>query len=71
MESRYVFKREPGAEKISDVELAKSRGGVKGKVNQKPAAEGLFGDGANQIDDSLFDRRSAVAARYPSNFSEI
>jgi hypothetical protein len=42
----------PGAEKVSDAEAAKRKGGepLKPKVGQKPADEGLFGDGANQTD---------------------
>lgn len=42
----------PGAEKISDAELAKRKAAkaLKAKVNQKPADEGLFGDEANQTD---------------------
>ena len=39
----------PGAEKVSDAEIAKRRARalLKPKVGQKPADEGLFGDGAN------------------------
>jgi hypothetical protein len=42
----------PGAEKVSDAEIAKRRARalLKPKVGQKPADEGLFGDGANQAD---------------------
>ena len=42
----------PGAEKVSDAEIAKRRAGesLKPKVGQKPANEGLFGDRAIQID---------------------
>jgi hypothetical protein len=42
----------PGAEKVSDAEVAKRKAGdpLKPKVEQKPADEGLFGDWANQTD---------------------
>ena len=42
----------PGAEKVSDAEVAKRKAGepLKPKVRQKPANEGLFGDEANQTD---------------------
>jgi hypothetical protein len=42
----------PGAEKVSDAEVAKRKAGepLKPKVRQKPADEGLFGDEANQTD---------------------
>ena len=42
----------PGAEKVSDAEIAKRRARepLKPKVGQKPADEGLFGDGATQTD---------------------
>jgi len=42
----------PGAAKVSDAEIAKRRAGepLKPKVVQKLADEGLFSDGANQID---------------------
>ena len=42
----------PGAEKVSDAEIAKRKAGepLKPKVGQKPADEGLFGDGASQAD---------------------
>ena len=42
----------PGAERISDAELAKRKAveALKAKVNQKPTDEGLFGDEANQTD---------------------
>ena len=42
----------PGAEKVSDAEVAKrkAREPLKLKVEQKPADEGLFGDEANQTD---------------------
>ena len=42
----------PGAEKVSDAEIAKRKAGepLKPKVRQKPADEGLFGDEANQTD---------------------
>jgi len=40
----------PGAEKVSDAEVAKRKAGepLKPKAEQKPADEGLFGDGANR-----------------------
>ena len=49
----------PGTEKVSDAETAKRRARepLKPRVAQKPADEGLFGDGANQTD--LFDPRKA------------
>ena len=42
----------PGAEKISDAEVAKRKAAepLKPKVGQKPADEGLFGDWAYQTD---------------------
>jgi hypothetical protein len=42
----------PGAEKVSDAEVAKrkAREPLKPKAEQKPADEGLFGDEANQTD---------------------
>jgi hypothetical protein len=42
----------PGAEKVSNAEIAKrrARSPLKPKVAQKPADEGLFGDGAYQTD---------------------
>ena len=42
----------PGAEKVSDAEIAKrkARDALKPKVAQKPADEGLFGDRAYQFD---------------------
>jgi hypothetical protein len=42
----------PGAEKISDAEVAKRKAGepLKPRVAQKPADEGLFGDEANPTD---------------------
>jgi hypothetical protein len=42
----------PGAEKVSAAEVAKRKAGqpLKPQVAQKPADEGLFGDGANQTD---------------------
>jgi len=42
----------PGAEKISDAEVAKRKAAepLKPKVGQKPADEGLFGDLAYQTD---------------------
>jgi hypothetical protein len=42
----------PGAERISDAEFARRKAAeaLKAEVNQKPADEGLFGDGANQTD---------------------
>jgi hypothetical protein len=42
----------PGAEKISDAEVAKRKAAepLKPKVGQKPADEGLFGDLAYQAD---------------------
>ena len=42
----------PGAEKVSDAEVAKRKAGqpLKPKLGQKPANEGLFGDEANQTD---------------------
>ena len=42
----------PGAEKVSEAEVAKRKAGepLKPKVGQKPADEGLFGDWANQSD---------------------
>jgi len=41
----------PGAEKVSDAEVAKRKAGepLKPKVRQKPADEGLFGDQANTL----------------------
>ena len=53
----------PGAEKISDAEVAKrkAREPLKPKVGQKPADEGLFGDEANQTDlVDLADRPKAA-----------
>jgi hypothetical protein len=46
---QYVI---PGAEKVSDAEVAKrkAREPLKPRVGQKPADEGLFGDWANQTD---------------------
>jgi hypothetical protein len=48
----------PGAERISDAELAKRRAEqpLKSKAEQKPADEGLFSDQSKQAD--LFDRSS-------------
>jgi hypothetical protein len=45
----------PGAERISDAELAKRRAEqpLKSKAEQKPADEGLFSDQSKQAD--LFD----------------
>jgi hypothetical protein len=42
----------PGAERISDAEGAKRRADepLRPRVGQKPADEGLFGDGATQTD---------------------
>ena len=42
----------PGAEKISDAEVAKRKAAepLKPKLGQKPADEGLFGDWAYQTD---------------------
>ena len=42
----------PGAEEVSDAEVAKrkAREPLKPKVGQKPADEGLFGDWADQTD---------------------
>jgi hypothetical protein len=42
----------PGAEKVSEAEVAKRKAGepLKPKVGLKPADEGLFGDWANQTD---------------------
>jgi hypothetical protein len=42
----------PGAEKVSDAEVAKRKAGepLKPKVGQKPANEGLFGDRAYHSD---------------------
>jgi len=42
----------PGAEKVSEAEVAKRKAGepLKPKVGQKPADEGFFGDEANQTD---------------------
>ncbi len=42
----------PGAEKLSDAEIAKRKAGepLKPRVAQKPADEGLFGDWAHQTD---------------------
>ena len=42
----------PGAEKVSDAEVAKRKAGqpLKPKVEQKPSDEGLFGDWAYQTD---------------------
>jgi hypothetical protein len=42
----------PGAEKISDAEVAKRKAAdpLKPKAGQKPADEGLFGDWAYQTD---------------------
>ena len=42
----------PGAEKVSDAEVAKRKAGepLKPRVAQKPADEGLFGDGTDLVD---------------------
>ena len=56
----------PGAEKVSDAEVAKrkAREPLKPKVGQKPANEGLFGDEAKQTD--LVDLAGRPAATKPS-----
>jgi hypothetical protein len=53
----------PGAEKVSDAEVAKqkAREPLKPKAAQKPADEGLFGDGASQTDLVDLARVSAAA----------
>ena len=53
----------PGAERISDAELAKRRAEqpLKSKAEQKPADEGLFSDQSKQAD--LFD--PAIVSRSP------
>jgi hypothetical protein len=55
----------PGAEKITDAELAKRKASelLKAKINQKPADEALFGEGASQTD--LID---FAAGQSPRNF---
>jgi hypothetical protein len=52
----------PGAERISDAELAKRRAEqpLKPKAKQKPAEEGLFSDESKQTD--LIDQLTAKAA---------
>ena len=57
----------PGAEKVSDAEVAKRKSGepLKPRAAQKPADEGLFGDGANQTD--LVDLTGRLEAVKPRN----
>ena len=57
----------PGAEKVSDAEVAKRKAGepLKLKAEQKPADEGSFGDRANQTD--LIDRAGRLEAVKPRN----
>jgi hypothetical protein len=52
----------PGAERISDAEVAKRRAGepLRPRVGQKPADEGLFGDLAHQTDHAP---RSSIALK--------
>lgn len=59
----------PGAERISDAERAKrgADAGLKPKVAQKPADEGLFSDQAGQTDLVDLARKSARAAEMPRN----
>jgi hypothetical protein len=62
---QHVF---PGAEKVSDGKLTKrrARSPLKPKVGQKPANEGLFGDGAKQTD--LVDLARQAKAYQTSNW---
>ena len=58
----------PGAEKVSDAEVAKRKAvePLKPKVGQKPADEGLFGDEANQTDFVDLAGCCAIKSRLPS-----
>ena len=53
----------PGAEKVSDAEVAKRKAAepLKPKVAQKPADEGLFGDRVHQTDLAISPNIDGVA----------
>ena len=57
----------PGAEQVSDAEVAKRKAGepLKPKIRQKPTDKGLFGDWANQTD--RVDLAGRPAATKPGN----